>query len=396
MNVITRLMNPQMLALTFIISHVSAAVAQDPDSSEAPELTLEEIVQLNEQSLGLIHTVELTMHHEIRHFIGGEPYGEPERTTWDWAMKGDVQRIRYAVPDPPTDDGRPQGLHDWYVDRESIKLLRNWNPDDPQKITPLNQGTIVASQAPVTRKAPGRDVTRFLLWMFSLDTTDDRRSFAELVAESPDVEFRGLTLVDGRKLWSIRAAHPGIDGHLKPGFYFDIFLDPEVNFNVRRVVEHHEGYEKYVNNSLETYSMDIERTVTSFRDVGNGVYFPLKIDNRVTSTLSDDRKSLSPTTVTDLRVNQPLSKGALDFRFPENATVVFGPPERPDHQRVVLWGRTTSRNKRLSRYRTFPVSMKPWRPPLQATILPAHPRKKTLNRIQSAVSWSGSISAYWQ
>ena len=44
------------------------------------------------------------------------------------------------------------------------------------------------------------------------------------------------------------------------------------------------------------------------------------------------------TQVENLVVNQPLSKGALDFRFPEHTLVVYSPPERPDHQRVVLWG----------------------------------------------------------
>jgi hypothetical protein len=113
-----------------------------------------------------------------------------------------------------------------------------------------------------------------------------------------------------------------------PGFGFDIFVDPAVNFFVRRVIEHHRDIKQEINGVEETYQIDVTRTVTTFHDAGGGVFVPTSMKFRAVSGSSDRREMVCETSVTDLKVNEDLSPGALDFRFPEDALVIYSPPRR--------------------------------------------------------------------
>jgi hypothetical protein len=60
------------------------------------------------------------------------------------------------------------------------------------------------------------------------------------------------------------------------------------------------------------------------------------------------------TSVTDLKVNEDLSPGALDFRLPEDALVIYSPPLSPTRQRVVLWGPDNLPRKEITNMHDIP------------------------------------------
>lgn len=323
--------------MNLILALTIAAVGQT-DSASMPEFTLEELVQGNQQALGLVHELELVMRHTRQNYMSGEHYGEPTEFVWKWAKKGDLERLRYSDGLTPTDDGRPRDLYDWFIDGSEKRLLRNWDPENPQSITPINQGTVRATIYRNDGKAPIFDATRFLLWTFSTNASDERRTLQEFVAESPRAKLLGRTEIDGHAVWHIRADHPGLHGQEMKGFYFDFFVDPSLNFAVRRVIEHKPGFQMEINGVEETYNIDIPRTVKEFKSVGGGVYVPLEIESKTVAHTSDQRRVITRTEVEDLVVNEPLSRDAFAFRFPENTLVAYYPPVSPDKQRVVLWG----------------------------------------------------------
>ena len=270
--------------MNFIFGLTIALVGQ-VDSERLPALTLEEIVDGNQQALGLIHQLELEMHNVRQNYLSGERYGEPTKSVWKWAHKGKFERLCYRDGSPPTEDGRPRDLYDWFIDGAEKKLLRNWDPDNPQSITPINQGTVVGGIYPDDGLAPTFDVTRFLLWTFSTDSSDERRTLQDFIAESSQAELVGQTQIDGHPVWHIRATHPGMNGQERKGFYFEFFIDPSVNFAVRRVIEHQASFQKEINGIQETYNLDITRTVKKFQSFAGGIFVPLNIESQTVRIL---------------------------------------------------------------------------------------------------------------
>lgn len=305
--------------------------------AEQVELTLSDLVSANQQALDLIDRIELEVTTIERNFLRGRPFGEPATSTWAWARDRTRERTRFSTGEAAPLDSA-QGFNDWFLDGDKLYLLQNWDPSNPQTITPNDQRGVRARIVPRTRKPLGRDVARFLLWKVALDISDDSRTLSELVRESPNSALVGPSICEGHSVWHIRAQHPGVDGTPRENFIFDIYIDPSVNFHIRRVVEHHEGFELDVDGRTETYSMDITRTVKSFRDFGDGVFVPESVLGDVAAHTSDERRTELATSVEVKHVNEPLSADALDFRFPPNTLVIVGPPVTPDHQKVLLWG----------------------------------------------------------
>lgn len=304
---------------------------------DAEELTLTELIGANERAVGAVNRLEVEITHTQNDFIGDTPHGDSAVMKVYWAKDGTTERTKVNVDEPSTEDGRPQGLYDWLEIEHEMRSLRNWDKHNPQSITPTNQGTVAAAILPRTRKPPTWDAKRFLLWTVSLDNSDNRWSLTDLMHESPIVKYIGTIQSEMGLLHHIRAHHPGIDGDEKEGFYFDIFLDPKANFNTVKVIEHHVGYVAVINNKTETYDMDIERTVNSMSDLGNGVFLPIDVSTIINAHTSDGRISRIHTKVRLIHVNENLSKDAMDFEFPKNALVKVGFPQTPGKQKVVLW-----------------------------------------------------------
>jgi len=341
---------PMKTAIVFSFLALSAMQA-----SGDGDPTLADVVSAHEAALGSIHKIELTMCHDTRSFASGKPLSEPGSWTWHWAKDGSTQRVRYRTEPVVRSDGLPDGIYDFLADDREVRMLQNWDPDAPQKITPLNQGSLRAQISPRDRGSPFvANSEKHLLWRFDFDVVGDSSSLGDLVRESGVAELVGKADIDGHPTWHIRVLDPKSGGTVMPGFGFDIYVDPAVNFFVRRVIEHHRDIKQEINGVEETYPIDITRTVTTFHDAGGGVFVATSMKFRAVSGSSDRREMVCETSVTDLKVNEDFSPGAIDFRFPEDALVIYSPPLSPTRQRVVLWGPDNLPRKEITNMHDIP------------------------------------------
>ena len=341
---------PMKTAIVFLFLALSAMQA-----SGDGDPTLADVVSAHEAALGSIHKIELTMRHDNRYFASGKPLSEPDSWTWHWAKDGSTQRMRFRTEPAVRSDGLPDGIYDLLADDREVRMLQNWDPDAPQKITPLNQGSLSAQISQRDRGSPFvANPEKHLLWRFDFDVVGESWSLGDLVRESGVAELAGKADIDGHPTWHIRVLDPKSGGTVMPGFGFDIFVDPAVNFFVRRVIEHHRDIKQEINGVEETYPIDVTRTVTTFHDAGGGVFVPTSMKFRAVSGSSDQREMACETSVTELKVNEDLSPGALDFRFPEDALVIYSPPLSPTRQRVVLWGPDNLPRKEITNRHDIP------------------------------------------
>ena len=337
-------------AIVFLFLALSAMQA-----SGDGDPTLADVVSAHEAALGSIHKIELTMCHDTRSFASGKPLSDRDSWTGHWAKDSSTQRMRFRTEPAVRSDGLPDGIYDLLADDREVRMLQNWDPDAPQKITPLNQGSLSAQISPRDRGSPFVvNPEKHLLWRFDFDVVGESWSLGDLVRESGVAELAGKADIDGHPTWHIRVLDPKSGGTVMPGFGFDIFVDPAANFFVRRVIEHHRDIKQEINGVEETYPIDVTRTVTTFHDAGGGVFVPTSMKFRAVSGSSDRREMVCETSVTDLKVNEDLSPGALDFRFPEDALVIYSPPLSPTRQRVVLWGPDNLPRKEITNMHDIP------------------------------------------
>jgi hypothetical protein len=307
-----------MLPILTILSALAASAGSGPD------FTLEELVEGNQQALGLVHQIELTITFSRQGFLGGKPHGELyTQPAIRWAKKGKLERLRFSTNAAPRADGRPRHLRDRFSDGSTVKSLDNWDWDDPQPITPLDQGSVRARVVPADNHPPVHDPLQVLLWRFHVDYGDARWTLAEFVAKSPRAELLGETEVDGHEVWHIRAEHPNSNQKGREGVVFEFFVDPAVNFAVRKVIEDFGTLEREIGGQLEKVPRTRTWTVKSFKDCGDGVYVPTLVNVSVFRDTAVTTESRVERRVEDLKVNEPLSEDALDFRFPENVTVSY-------------------------------------------------------------------------
>lgn len=304
------------------------APAEDGADAAVPDVAT--LVAAHEQTLGLIHTIDLKMETHGRDFIGPlAERGETHVASIRWSRKGDLERIRSTRHEGlTTNSGLPNNLVDVFLNRTEMKMLRNWDPANPQKVTLDRQGTVRGYVEARTAAVGSTDPAFPLLLTFSLgDAGKPRRTLRELVARSGKADVKRVD-VDGTPVWRIRLFHPGSGGKSAPsGSYLDVCLDPRAGYLCRRFVEHRASQTVYDATTQKKRKVDIDQvtTIEGFQDLGDGVWFPLSAKYEF---MRGDHKK--PTHVgrfalRDVRVNQPLPPETFDFTFPENVIVYHQP-----------------------------------------------------------------------
>ena len=130
------------------------------------------------------------------------------------------------------------------------------------RLSRQSQFGLQATISPIQRCTPKWTPHHVLLLRFMLNAFDASRTLEDLIAECHG-KYAGEAVVDGHTCHRLSFTHPGSGGTDK-NVRFVIFLDPEVGCLARRLVLHRpkaEGGEWCC-------------TVTQFRDLGNGLYFP--------------------------------------------------------------------------------------------------------------------------
>ncbi len=116
------------------------------------------------------------------------------------------------------------------------------------------------------------------------------------------------------------------------GSYYDVFLDPAVNYHVRKSIAYQPraGLKGADTGGVVT-------VVKRFKDFGDGVYVPVEIERY--GGVAGYGGPVDRIVVKDLVVNARLPADALDFTFPENCVVVdLRDVSSSDKRKVWVWG----------------------------------------------------------
>jgi hypothetical protein len=137
----------------------------------------------------------------------------------------------------------------------------------------------------------------------------------------------GQKAVSGKETWLIHVQHPGVvapnTGKVDyVGSTMDLYVDPTVNFLVRRVECHVKGAPGPSGPTDHTYALE----AVSFREFRKGEFLPTLIVSEFTDGTGERRPDAeSRIVVTKAVVNEALPSDALDFRFPEHVLVTEWP-----------------------------------------------------------------------
>jgi hypothetical protein len=268
----------------------------------APEC--QAIIDANTRSNALIRTVQL---HYSREYQRDPKHGGQ---TW-WSRDGVRERIReVGANNGQIRAGRPTAIYDVLITNNRFYLLKNWDPNTPQPITPLIQGTVRAVTGAYVNENPGPTTPSADL-LFEMPFTP-RRTLAELASVSPTVGCRGWVMEDGRRLFCISLETPEAQTETTIKWYVDVFVDPKAGHMIRKV-KLNAPKRKRANGQL-----GVSRTeeVVDFRDCGDGIFVPSLVRRK-------DEKSahLVDFVVDGIRVNQSIPEAEFAMEWPKYVAV---------------------------------------------------------------------------
>jgi hypothetical protein len=279
------------------------------------------LIDANSQSVDLITSIQ------VEYTIASPGNPEPPWDRISWARRGTrerIQRVANAAGGSP--DGRPLGISDELLDGPISKHLTNWDPAEPQKITPTRQGTVRATVAPRTT-VNAELVTPSENLLFEIDR-NPRRTLAELAEVAPKVTCKGKVNVNGNQLWLLSLESPEETTSTTTKKYFDVYLDPQAGYMVRKVAVR---APKVILGNGQTTSYEYSREVIDFENLGDGVFVPTKVRNSIRD------KWMSEVQVESIKVNESIPAETFQMNWPKYAQIRHLPPV-DGKVRVEVWG----------------------------------------------------------
>jgi hypothetical protein len=302
------------------------------------EYNLDELVAAHESAVGLVRAIDMTIDVHRLSKNGKRDVPPLHNYTLRWSMEGELERQQYRnhAGQITNSRGEPTNLGDLFQDGTTTKIMLNWDPEDPQPINPHQQGTLNCWYEPQgTGPAAGgfyHPREQFAMFRIQTQTRDRRRTLSEIVSASPRVSLEGSTRVGILDTQKIVIDHPeSAPGGAFAGVVIEVFLDPSVNFLIRKMVIRHQD-------GATTGDLIIVREVNEFADYGDGVFVPIEmIFTMYAPEVFDGPTYESRWVARDVTVNAELPADTFSFRFPDQALVKVEPPI--DGRRTVyLWG----------------------------------------------------------
>jgi hypothetical protein len=280
------------------------------------------LIDANSQTVDLIRSIQ------VNYTVGKLDNPKHPIDQVSWSREARRERIKIftdAAGFEPTSDGRPQGISDLLIDGDAYKLLRNWDPKNPQKITPVKQGTVRATMGPQTNVNATTHAPSYDLY-FEVDCMP-RRTLRELAKVSPKVTCKGQVQMDGRELWLLSLESPEETTATTMKKYYDIYLDPNAGHMIRKLV---------VNSNVMMPDGKIVKDahaheVLDYKDFGDGIFVPTRIRH------GTPEKWLSELVVTSIKVNEPIPPETFEMVWPKYAQIVHFPPV-DGKLKVEVWG----------------------------------------------------------
>ncbi len=266
-----------------------------------------------------------------RPFTGDGPPDRVHHLAWILTPGSErIQCIDDSKPDPQT--GYPTNVNDFLRKPGGAKLLRNYDWNDPQTLTPVHQGTVYAEALPATTELPVKfmDTGCILLRRFEFLAGQQRRTLRELIAKDGSnaevVSQPSSGLIALKVKQETKGDRPSQNYHL-------LYFDPAKDYAIRKLETH------IVDDaSLGTGPISFvrETTVEDYHDAVDGVFVPKTVIQTTGS-----RGALNSKARFDIKlnsVNQPVAKSRAEFDFPEYALVRTANPEKRRFD-VQLWGK---------------------------------------------------------
>jgi len=322
----------------FLAVPVAMAVAQ---LGQSP--SVDDLVSANQAAVESVRQLDMRIEVYRTGWRGVRLAKPIHLTTLQWSKDIDRERQRYKqhFGDEPDTDGRPQNLGDLLETPDQRRVLFNWDPIKPQRITPHKQGTLRAWFEPPSPNLPSpfpNPAASFALFQIQANLNDTRQTLAQLVAASPSVQVSQLTDDDENRRWRLTIQHPdNKTGGLFANSHYEIVLSPSVNYLVTSVVAYIADSDPSPSN---TVPIRTERKVVEFGQAQDGNYFPKRVVARMyDGTAAPDAAPASEQewVAEDVVVNAQLPADAFDFVFPENAVVYEMPPVNGSYP-LHIWG----------------------------------------------------------
>ncbi|MEX2167713.1 MAG: hypothetical protein WD851_00255 [Pirellulales bacterium] len=310
--------------------------------------SVEDLVSANQAAVESVRYLDMRIEVYRTGWRGGRLDKPIHLSTQRWSKDLDRERQRYRqhFGRQPDAEGNPQNLGDLIESPDQRRVLLNWDPLQPRRITPHKQRTVRAYFEPPSPNLPGpfsNPAASFALFQIQGNLDDTRWTLAQLVAASPSVEVSELTGERGKRLWQLAISHPDnkTNGRFTKSRY-EIVLDPSVNYLASRVVAYIADTDPSPDSIVP---IRMEREVTEFGQTRDGTYFPKRAVARMydgTAAPEAPPASEQLRVAEDVLINAELPSDAFDFTFPENAVVtqlpavdgsyplhVWGPDDKP-------------------------------------------------------------------
>jgi hypothetical protein len=227
---------------------------------------------------------------------------------YEWLMgqPEKIERVRMRNHLRPDRDGRPTGICDTLVENGKYRLLWNWDPQHPQKLSATERGTCRGEIGLVKGAFPGTINGRGpLLWLIYVNPVT--RDLRDAIRASPKTSLKEHVDLNGVDCALVTIETPDAEGQK---WHYQVYLDRRKGFAIRRVKSSAMGI-KVVGREIPIDVTDISE-VTEFQEPKPRIYVP-----RVVQVDRSDSKYLMRYRVENVVVNEPLPGAAAAFAFPE-------------------------------------------------------------------------------
>lgn len=238
---------------------------------------------------------------------GGEP------VLWHrhrWLVDGRNERVQSTPFEITSRNGLVMDIDDIVRDGTVEKVLSNWDWNNPQKISPANQGSVLALARPQTDSFRNRDPAQLALLYPRFELTEPRMRLGRFVKRFRDksctedgvdvvIELRGDAL----------------------GFYKDdervrVVLSKPSGFLIRSMVR-----EKIKPQLASDYGKEWNRMqyeVTKFQSVAAGIPFPESVRYSIFDAFKNVEVMYSINTFSCVSANEAIGQSAFKLDFPKD------------------------------------------------------------------------------
>jgi len=317
-----------------------------------PEWTPEQLATAHGQSVEAIYSIDCTAEVEVRRRMGQSVSPFQLQSRMRWRRAGDRERIQGEWPANRVDrNGNLQGREDILRDGDVVKILSNWDWQDPPDISPTRprsaRGSVI--QYEPEQGLSNFDVPMVLLLYGLLGVHHPRVPLIEslrMFGQAAVVPC-SRTGPGGESVVCLRLSQPRGLRYLEPDHLVELDLVPALNFLVARsaVIRPACSMPDATGKRI-TCRYEMVQEVRRAEE-HNGIWIPVELVGTTQRVGLEEPFESARTHVVVHSLNEPLAEEAFTFLFPDQLTVtdmtradpqgrplisIWGPADQPEFQ----------------------------------------------------------------